>query len=72
MASADTGFNKVRDALDRHTYEITDNGVFRNKELRTQAVMLGCVVGELSRIADSLEKLTLRMEDPKDPSTWEV
>ena len=69
MMQVDTGFSKVRDSLDKHTFEITDNGDFRSNEVKTAAVLLGCVVGELSRIADAMEKLTFRMEDPKDPAT---
>ena len=55
MHESDIGYAKVCDALDTHTNEINDYGVFRSKDLKTQAVMLGCVVDELSRIADALE-----------------
>lgn len=51
----DIGYEKVCDALEKYTNALDACGLFRDKELRTQAVIVGCVVGELSRIADALE-----------------
>ena len=65
----DTGYLKVYKALDKYTREIRDNGDFRREDFETTAALLGCVVGELSRIADAMERLISRMEDPKDPAT---